>query len=58
MTTGRWIVRGERVGTRLLEAEITHVQVDGDLAWLTVEFPGGTTAVLKVCISEIEWRNQ
>lgn len=46
------------IAWRLLESVVTHVTVDGDLAWLTVEFPGGTTAVLKVCISEIEWRNQ
>lgn len=46
------------LAAHLVEACITNVAIDGDLAWLTVEFPGGTTAVLKVCISEIEWRNQ
>lgn len=42
----------------LVDADIVMTVVDGDIAWITYALPGGTEAVIKTFISEIEWRNK
>lgn len=41
----------------LTDAEITDVRIDGGLAYITTQYPGGLQAILLVRIPEIEWKD-